>query len=210
MTARRALAGLVLLVGASLLLLVMPPAVAACSCVQSTMDDVRGQPDVVVFTGITEPPDARGFPVTVTRWFQGGGILEPRVWLHPDGFDVGAPQGGGGDCSIRPLPVGSAYVFIAYPTEGMYGVGLCSPHAPLAGPEGQAMLADALRVFGEGGPPANAPPATAAPTTAAPVNTPDPSVVASILLPLTVALVLGGAALLTIVAVLRRTRPDGD
>lgn len=196
---------LLLLVAVSLGALAMPPAVAACSCGPSTMDDLRDQPDVVVFTGMTEPRDQRGYPVTVTRWFKGGGILEPRVWLHPGGFDAAAPIGGGADCRIRPLPVGSGYIFVAYPSEGLYSVGLCSPHAPLAAPEGQAMLADAARVFGGGGPPANAPPATSPPTAG-----PDPAAVASAVLPFAVAMVLGVGVLLGVVGVLRRTRPERD
>ena len=54
--------------------------------------------------GIVDPHDGRGYPVTVTRWFQGGGILEPRVWLHPGGFSF---VGGGAHCWVPPLPVGA-------------------------------------------------------------------------------------------------------
>lgn len=170
---------LILFVGLSLLSLASPRAVAACSCVQISMDDAATQPEAVVFSGVVEPRDARGYPVTVTRWYKGGGVLEPRAWLHPGGFSL---TGGGADCSVPPLPTGTEYIFIAYTFEGLYSVGLCSPHAAVATAEGQTMVADAVRVFGGGGPPATAPPTasppgapTAAPPTASPPATPSPS-----------------------------------
>jgi hypothetical protein len=106
--------------------------------------------------------------VTVTRWYKGGGLLEPRAWLHPGGFSV---TGGGADCSVPPLPVGTEFIFIAYALEGMYSVGLCSPHAAVATPEGQSMVADAVRVFGGGGPPATGPPIASPPSAPTPSGT---------------------------------------
>jgi hypothetical protein len=161
---------LVLLFAVGLLGLAMPRAVAACSCAMITMEDARNEPEAVVFSGVVDARDPRGYPVTVTRWFKGGGLIEPRAWLHPGGFSL---TGGGADCSVPPLPVGTEWMFIAYKAEDLYSVGLCSPHAALATAEGQAMLADAVRVFGGGGqPPATAPPALPSPSTPTPAEPP--------------------------------------
>ncbi len=186
---------LILIVGLSLAALAMPRAAAACSCAMSTMDDARTQPEAVVFTGIVEPRDGRGYPVTVTRWFKGGGIIEPRAWLHPGGFSL---TGGGADCSVPPLPIGAEYVFIAYAFEGMYSVGLCSPHAAVATAEGQGMLADAVRVFGPGGPPATAPPPDPLPADPAPGSTE--------MVALFAAVILGLGAIVGLVGARRRLR----
>jgi hypothetical protein len=146
-------------------LAVAPPAVA-CSCMQfESMADYAGEPDSAIFTGVVEPRDARGFPVTVTRWFQGGGVLEPRIWFDPAGFG-----GDGASCGIDPLPVGGEWIFVAYRAEGQrdLGLSLCSPHAQAGDPVGEAMLADALRTFGGPVLPApDPPPGPADPTTAA-------------------------------------------
>lgn len=208
---------LALLVGVSLGALAMPPAVAACSCMQITMDDARTQADAVVFTGTVGPRDARGYPVTVTRWFKGGGIFEPRVRLHPEGF---SEAGGGADCTVKPLPTGTAWIFITSAFEGMYSVNLCSPHAALATDEGQTMLADAVRVFGGGGPPVAAPPATGPPAAPSgsvtpwpdPTSAPEAPIPASSIRPLFVALlaILGLGVLAGMIAGMRRFGSRGD
>lgn len=161
---------LALFVALGLAGLAMPRAVAACSCAMISMEDARNEPEAVVFSGVVDARDPRGYPVTVTRWFKGGGLIEPRAWLHPGGFSM---TGGGADCSVPPLPVGTEWIFVAFKNEDLYSVGLCSPHAAIATAEGQAMLADAIRVFGGGAPPATAPPATAPPAVpSAPTPTP--------------------------------------
>ncbi len=169
-----------------------------------SMADSAVQPEAVVFSGIVDPRDGRGYPVTVTRWFKGGGIIEPRVWLHPGGFSL---VGGGADCSVPPLPVGAEYIFIAFRAEDLYSVGLCSPHAALATQEGQAMLADAVQTFGGGGPPATAPPAIPSPPRAGPSPTAAPATPVSMmeaLAPFAIAIFVLGI-LIGVVGVLRRT-----
>ncbi len=161
----------------------------------STMEDARTQPDAVVFSGVVDPQDARGYPVTVTRWFKGGGLIEPRAWLHPGGFSL---TGGGADCSVPPLPVGTEWIFIAYKFEDLYSVGLCSPHAALATAEGQAMLGEAVRVFGGGAaPPATAPPATAPPAAPSP---PTPTPTAAPAAPVSLVETLGPIAIVVFIA----------
>src|SRR5919108_1744348 len=167
MRRRRAIRSrLVLTIIVALAGLAMPPAAMACSCAApGPLSDVRGDPNIAVFTATVDFQDARGFPMTVTRWFQGAGVIEPRVW-----FTAGSFSGDGASCGVAPLPVGTEWIFVAYRTEGMYGTGSCSPHAALATPEGQAMLAEAVETFGA---PA---PVTPEPTTDPPPLRPDPDV----------------------------------
>ncbi len=179
----------------------MPRAVAACSCAMISMEEARAQPEAVVFSGVVDPRDPRGYPVTVTRWFKGGGPLEPRAWLHSGGFSL---TGGGADCSVPPLPIGTEWIFIAYKAEDLYSVGLCSPHAAVATADGQAMLAEALRVFGGGQPPATAPPAQPSPPTPTATTSPGaPGSVIGTLGPIA-AIVFVVGILLGVVGALRR------
>jgi hypothetical protein len=132
--------------------------VAACSCVQpQPMAAYRGDPSQTIFTGIVQPPDAKGVPVTVTRWFQGQGGAA-IVWL-----DAGSFGADGASCGTPLPPAGSEWIFVSYRTEtGGLGVNLCTPHAPASAAEGQALFADAVATFGEGQvmTPASEPPAT--------------------------------------------------
>lgn len=192
---------LALFVALGLVGLAMPRAVAACSCAMISMDDARNEPEVVVFSGVVDPRDARGYPVTVTRWFKGGGLIEARAWLHPGGFSL---TDGGADCSVPPLPVGTEWIFIAYKFEDLYSVGLCSPHAALATAEGQAMLGEAVRVFGGGAPPATAPPAAPSPPTPTPTAAPAaPVSLVETLGPIAIVVFIAGI-LLGVVGALRR------
>lgn len=167
-----------------------------------TMEEARNEPEAVVFSGIVDPRDQRGYPIRVTRWFKGGGLIEPRAWLHPAGFSL---TGGGADCSVPPLPVGTEWMFIAYKAEGLYSVGLCSPHAAVATADGQAMLAEAVRVFGGGEePPVTAPPALPSPAVPTPTATPAaPVSVVETLGPIAIVVFIGGI-LLGVVGALRR------
>ena len=163
------------------------------------MTEYRDDPDAVVLTGFVAPRDGQGYPVTVSRWFRGGGPLESRVWFTAASF-----SGDGASCGVAPLPVGTEWIFVAYRTEGMYGTGLCSPHAALATAEGEAMLADAVRTFGGGAPLGTGPP-TGSGSAAI-----DPGAVAGVVGPLAVVLLVGVAFLLGLVGVLRRVRPERD
>lgn len=201
---RRSLLGLALALGFGLQLVHVMP-VEACSCVESQpMAAYRGDESVAVFTAVVEPRDARGFPATVTRWFQGGGFLDGRVWFDPGGFNVN--QGVISSCGIDPLPVGGEWVFVAYRIEDRQelGLGLCSPHAPLGAPEGQAMLRDALATFGG---------VPVAPTTTDPPGTSDPpsgGVMFGAVVPILIALVAAAGVLLGVFAVIGRRRDPGS
>jgi hypothetical protein len=181
--------------------LVAPRAVVACSCFETQpMAVYADEPETVIFTGVTEPRDVRGFPVIVTRWFKGIGIA-PRVWMAASGFD-----GNDGTCGIEPLPVGSEWIFVAYrlPEGGDLIVNLCAPHALVSSPAGMAMLADAQTTFGAGD--------VAAPTL--PPTGPDETTATSglmaILPAIGVTTLAGLAMILGVYAITSRRRGDGD
>jgi hypothetical protein len=197
---RRFASRLVLVVVVAIAGLAVPPATAACSCAMpGPMADYRGAPDTAVFTGFIDPRDGRGYPVTITRWFQGGGIIEPRVWFTVESF-----SGDGASCGVAPLPIGTEWIFVAYRIEGMYGTGLCSPHAAIASADGQAMLADAVRTFGGGGTVATDPPSDPDPP-ASPARA-----LTDIVGPFVLVLLAGLAFLVGVVGVLRRMRVERD
>lgn len=129
----------------ALVMLIAPRSVVACSCVPTQpMAVYATEPETVIFTGVVEPRDQRGFPVTVTRWFKGE-VLTPRIWMAASSFD-----GNSASCGLDPLPVGGEWLFVAYriPDGSELIVNLCAPHALVASAEGAAMLADAVATFG--------------------------------------------------------------
>jgi hypothetical protein len=194
---RRAILGLALALGLGLQVAIVPP-VGACSCMApQPMAAYAGDGSSVIFTGVVEPRDARGFPVTVTRWFQGGGVLESRIWLDPAGFG-----GDGASCGLEPLPAGGEWIFVAYRAEDQrdLGLNLCSPHASAGDPNGEAMLADAVRTFGGPVvPSADPPPSTGAPAASAPG-------LGEVLVPVAIGLVAFAGVALGLVLVLGRRR----
>jgi hypothetical protein len=119
---------------------------AACSCMApQPMSAYAGDPSQVVFTGVVQPPDARGVPVQVTHWFQGS---DPAaiVWLDRSGFGAD-----GASCGTAMPPAGAEWIFVSWRAEGSdLGVNLCTPHAPASDPTGQLMYNDAVATFGEG------------------------------------------------------------
>lgn len=145
MTRRSITSTLVAATAVALVMLVAPKSVVACSCVPTQpMAVYAAEPETTIFTGVTEPPDGRGYPVSVTRWFKGD-VLAPRVWMAASNFD-----GNSASCGLDPLPVGGEWFFVAYriPEDTELIVNLCAPHARLSDPTGRAMLADAMATFG--------------------------------------------------------------
>jgi hypothetical protein len=201
---RRSLLGLTLALGLGLQFLLVAP-VAACSCVgPQPMAAYRGDDTVAIFTAVVEARVARGFPATVTRWFHGGGFLEGNVWFDPGGFNLN--EGAVSSCGIDPLPAGGEWMFVAYRIEGRQelGLSLCSPHARLADPEGQAMFADAMATFG--GVPV-APSATDPPEAGDP---PTGGVLLGAVVPILIAMVGAAGVLLGVFAVVGRRRGPGS
>jgi hypothetical protein len=130
--------------------LAVPSVTVACSCamLEAPMQAAAGDASLSVFTGIAGPLEAAGVQVKVTRWFQGAMPPSGIAVLDPGGFND--PMGDVfNSCGTNAPGQGTEWVFIAGRNEvGRYGVSLCSTHAPLAAPEGQALLADAQDVFG--------------------------------------------------------------
>ena len=149
MARRSVLSTLAATIGLAFVVLMAPRAVVACSCVATQpMAVYAAEPETVIFTGITEPRDGRGFPVSVTRWFKGDGVA-PTVWLAASAFD-----GNSASCGLEPLALAQEWIFVAYriPEAGELIVNRGAPHAKASDPEGQAMYADAIRTFGDPGP----------------------------------------------------------
>lgn len=191
-------------------LALVPPA-RACSCMMpGPMADYRGDPNAAIFTAIVEGRDARGYPATVTRWFQGG-PFERRVW-----FDAAAFSGDGASCGIAPLPVLTEWIFVAYRIEGRQelGTGLCSPHAPLGGPDGQtgqAMLADALRTFGGSAPIVSEPPPDVGePPGVGPTGSAAGGILSDMIVPIAVVVLASLGLVVGLRGVLARLRPTED
>ena len=163
--------------------------VAACSCVgPQPMAAYRGDPNQTIFTGIVQSPDAKGVPVNVTRWFQGG-AADAIVWLDASGFG-----GDGASCGTPLPPAGTEWIFVSYRTEtGGLGVNLCTPHAPASAADGQALFADAVATFGAG--------RVITPATEPPATTPNTTPAASEGLPLPLPVLMTGAVvILTVIA----------
>jgi hypothetical protein len=139
----------------------------ACSCVAPGPIEEYATPDNAIFSGTAGPMEARGVPVRVATWFSGEGAA-PLVYLAASSFGDSAA------CGTNAPPAGSSWVWVAYRAEGELVSGLCSPHAQLGTPEGDALLADATEVYGgvvlsePTGPP-EAAPATPVPADMAPV-----------------------------------------
>lgn len=134
----------------------------ACSCVgPQPMAAYAGDPAQVIFTGVVQPPDGRGVPVKVSRWFQG---MDPAqvVWLDHASFGL---DGVVSSCGTALPPAGAEWIFVAWKSEGSeLSVNLCTPHAAASDPAGQAMFKDAIATFGEGIVPGMDESASSAPT----------------------------------------------
>jgi hypothetical protein len=143
--------------------------VAACSCAMPGSMKENATAEQAIFTGTAGSLDARGVPVKIDRWLWGRNAA-PVVWLAASSF------GDSAGCGTNPPLEGSQWLWVAWlpGNDGDFGTGLCSPSGDLGTPEGQAMLKEALAVFGQVGVPV----ATEAPTLDAilPVTTgPDPT-----------------------------------
>jgi hypothetical protein len=119
--------------------------VAACDCMPlEPMSTYVGSPERVIFSGTIQTPEPNGTPVLVTRWFQGEGAAGI---VHV----LGEWGQGGASCETPLPPAGTEWIFVASRFEGELAVNLCTPHAAVGSDAGNAMLADAVATFGEGG-----------------------------------------------------------
>ncbi len=170
----------------------------ACSCMEGQPMAAYATSDHAIFSGTTGPSDARGVPVRVARWFSGPGAA-PIVYLGASSF------GDGASCGTSVPPAGSEWIWVTFlPEDGGDPVaGLCSPHAQLGTVEGDAMLADAASTYGGIAPPGTTP-------TDPPAAAPQSPVAAELGVPIVLATVgLGLAVLLGAVVVARRRPSSG-
>ena len=132
-------------------LLISARPVGACSCVANQSMKAYATADNAVFTGTAGAREVRGVPVRVDRWFWGVGAA-PVVWLAASSFGDSAA------CGTEPPPAGTAWLWVTWRVEtGDFGTGACSPAGNLAGPDGQALLAEAKAVFNAIAPPEASP-----------------------------------------------------
>jgi hypothetical protein len=140
----RRLAGLALCLAVWLgLALGAPAPCVACSCVPpvSLADAAARSPGLAVFVGKVVGLDGGGDGVaTIAVDGRFRGPLLPAV-IH-------ARYGGGGDCTIG-MAVGERRLITARLDErGTWFPVLCDPQGVLGTPEGDALLAEAIRTFG--------------------------------------------------------------
>lgn len=150
--------------------------VAACSCAGPGPMKENATAEQAIFTGMAGSLEARGVPVKVDRWLWGQNAA-PVVWLAASSF------GDSAGCGTNPPREGSSWLWVAWlpGNKGDFGTGLCSPSGDLATPEGQAMLKEALAVFGQIAVPAETEtptPDSVLPVTIEPEATPDPAAAA--------------------------------
>lgn len=196
-----AVVALVLVIG--LLAVAFPRSTMACSClmVEQPMRAAAAQGGLSVFTGIAGPLEPIGVAVRITRWFRGDPPPNGVAVLDPAGFED--PMGG--MCGTNAPDVGMEWIFVASRDDvGRYGVSMCTTHAPLASGQGQALLAEAITVFGPGGVPE--PPATPTAPTASPAG--DPAGLVSTVVPIAIAVLFATGLLAGLFVILgpRRSR----
>lgn len=188
--------------------LFVPRPVAACSCV-APIDGIEmaaQDPDATVFTATTGPTVGDTMQVLVTRWFRGQPIA---------GVDaVEILLGDSSMCGMSPLPAGREYLFQTYPSEtSRHALSGCSPQGDLATPDGQALLARAVELYGGGGAPPSEPPPPAA-TTAAPTTDPSPTALVDTIvgaaIPISLAVALGLGIIAGVTLILRRRPGSPD
>ena len=167
-------------------LLISARPVGACSCVANQSMRDYATAENAVFTGTAGAREGRGVPVKVDRWFWGVGAA-PVVWLAASSFGDSAA------CGTEPPPAGTAWLWVAWRVEtGDLSTGLCSPAGNLAGPEGQALLAEAMSVFKAIAPPEPSP-SSGGDTVA--TQAPDPAAIARDTTGLAIGVVLVAASL---------------
>lgn len=169
----------------------VPQPVAACSCV-APMDSIEssgGDPGAAVFTATAGVRVGDSIPVAVTRWIKGVPSIGPMILEGSDPLDM---------CGSTSPPAGGEYLFVTYTSEtSRLAISGCSVQADIVTPEGAAMLARAMEIYGPGAaPPTNA----QAPPSQSFV---DGSSTATIVL-LAVALIFGLGVVVGLVALFRR------
>jgi hypothetical protein len=201
MRPRRTHGILALLVGLSLGVLAMPPAVAACSCVgpEDIVDTAGREPGSAVFTATAGQRVGDDIPVLVTRWLAGPPAIGAVVLKATPPDDMCG--------STTPAP-GGEYLFVTYQSDtARFNINGCSVQADVASPEGHALLARAIGRFGPGVATDPDPPPTA--TSGSDLGAIAAGVLGA-LAPFVLVVAFGVGLMLGLVGVLRRTRFGRD
>lgn len=195
-----AIVALVLVIG--LLAVAFPRPAMACSCFMSEqpMRDAAADGGLSVFTGVAGPLEPIGVAVRITRWFRGDVPPNGIAVLDPVGFQD--PMGG--MCGTNAPGLGTEWIFVAGRDDvGRYGVSLCTTHAPLDSDQGQALLAEAITVFGPGGVPETVAASPSPPTSPEGV----PAGLVSTVVPIAIAVLFATGLLAGLFVILGPRRP---
>lgn len=135
---------------------VLPGPVLACSCVEpQPLAEIAATENVAVVAGTVGQALPDRTPLGIDTWFHGANPSD-AVWLNTGSQMISS-------CDIG-MSAGQRWLLVLYPADtGMYSAGLCSPHAMLGTPEGEALFEEAAAVFGAGQPipsPSPEPPAS--------------------------------------------------
>jgi len=134
--------------GTAAVRLATPSCVAACSCVEpKALREYLADPNVVLLAGtvvqMAADPQLGGGG-------QRGTLAVQRVFKGPmTGAQIPIADSDGAACGIG-VSAGQSLIFVGYVDAGVVRPSLCFPHADLASPEGQALLAEARSIFGAG------------------------------------------------------------
>jgi hypothetical protein len=135
----------------------LPGLTVACTC----MAPVPGAPafsgeEDAVLVGTVGQTDGRGvYAFAVERWFHGGSAATVRLQSAMETFPDG--QTAINSCGLT-FEVGERLIMAAGRTDATtLRPGSCAPYARVASPQGQQLLADAVRAFGEGAAPGTPP-----------------------------------------------------
>lgn len=172
----------------------VPQPVSACSCVapMDVIESAGRDPGSAVFTATAGVRVGDSIPVAVTRWFKGLPPIGPAILEGSDPLDM---------CGSTSPPAGGEYLFVTYTSEtSRLAISGCSVQADILAPEGAAMLARAMQIYGSGAaPPTDAP----APPSASFVD----SSIATTIFSVAVALIFGLSVVVGLVALFRRRSP---
>ena len=169
----------------------VPQPVAACWCVapMDVIESAGRDPGSAVFTATAGVRVGDSIPVAVTRWFKGLPPIGPMILEGSDPLDM---------CGSTSPPAGGEYLFVTYTSEtSRLAISGCSVQADILAPEGAAMLARAMQIYGSG----------AAPPTDAPAPPSESFVdgsIAATILSVAVALIFGLSVVVGLVALFRR------
>lgn len=154
---RVAMATLFLVGALSATQLSLPGRTVACSCIPNDGPGPFTGDEDAVLVGTVGAPDGRGmFAFAVERWFRGGDEAVVAVQSSMETLADGSTVIN--TCGLS-LEAGQRLVLAATRSGTTLSPNSCSPHAVVATPEGQQLIAAAVRTFGEGIAP-SAPPDT--------------------------------------------------